>query len=797
MFLKNIKNAFKSLWRNKFFSVINIIGLSIGLAGAFILMLYILKETGYNRCHLKRNNIYRVLETHKDMNLTMPYAPYYFSEYLLKDFPEVKKASRLGYIYGVTFLKGEENIHENRVFAADPSVFDIFTLPVIRGNKEDFLKDPSSIVITESIAKKYFPNDDALGKEMQMKLNGQNYHFKVDGIIKDIPKKSTLFANIFCHISFVWERSKQYFPDDKIKYSWKNANYQTYILLPDGYNVKQLEKKLPDFIKKYSDDDNIAVYTFQPLTDIYFHSRNLNNCRKWGDLQKLYYLLVVAFLILFVAAANYIILSTAQSVTRFKEIGVRKTLGANRQMLINQIFTESVVVSVLAIPVSILILYFSFPFVNEILNTNLQLNLLTQWKALAGMFIITFSVGIISGGYLALFLSKLNPVEALRNISIINNSKSWLRFALIILQIIVFVVLLVFVQNVANQIQFAETSDLGYDKANLIKLFIKVDFLKNHPAFIEELKENPDILHVSAASYTPPAFGWSKIRLPHVVDTGKLVIVEALDVYYDFSNTLGLRIIEGRSFSKKYGTDSVDAVMVSKSAVKALGLPQHPVNIRLKRNDKKSYNIIGVFDDIYMRSFKEKIVPMIINLSDEYLPEMIVRYREGTDSTTIAFLKESFRKVAPEKHFDYSTVSDFLKYQYKNEIQLEKTLDVFALLTIFISMLGLFALSVFLIKQKTKSIGIRKVLGASTKDIIKLVAKEFMMMALIANIIAFPLAAWLVNSWLKTFAYHIEFQVLPYLIAFFASLVLVFATVAISAYKTASTNPAESIKYQE
>jgi len=791
-----IKIFYRNLWRNRVFSAINIVGLSIGLAGSFFLMLYIFQETGYNKCYKNWRNIYRVLENRKQFNMIHPHAPYYFAEYVKKDFPEIKASARMGFIFGASLKKGEEYIPEYGIFAADPSLFDIFTLPVIAGNKEDFLKTPASVVLTKKLADKYFDGGDALGKEMKMRLDGEEYLLRVDGIIENIPKKSTLIAGMFCHIDFVWERSKRFFSDEKLKYSWELADYETYLLLPDGYDIGRLKEKMPAFIKKYVEKETKSEYDFQALSDIYFGSQHLSNCRKWGDIHKIYTFALIAFLILFIAATNYIILSTAQSVTRFKEIGIRKTIGANRLMLVGQIFSESITTSILAVPFSILIMHFSLPYVNDILNARLQLSLLSGWKAIVGLLAITIVVGLVSGSYLAVFLSRLNPVEVLKNTNMIKSSRSWFRFALITLQIIIFVVLLIFLQTISLQINYAQNSDLGYDKENLIKIYVDEDFVNRFPGYREELKQNPDIVDVSAAIYMPPYAGWQKISVPHTKEPGKNVVLESLDVDYDFIKTLGLKLLEGRTFSREYGADSINAVVISKSAIEALGLPGHPVGLTFKTSDTSGYNIIGVFDDIYMRSFKEKITPIILRLSKMYLSELIVRYRPGTDSAAIAFLKKKMDELSPGAPMDYISVKDAIGSLYFKEMKLKKTINVFTLLAIFISMLGLFALSVFLIKQKTNVIGIRKVFGATTRDIIRLVAAEFLAMVMVANVIAVPVAVFVSNRWLSGYAYHIAFTLRPYIIAFAASLVLVFVTVVISAFKTANINPAESIKYQ-
>jgi len=795
MFKNYIKIALRNLWRNKIFSIINILGLAIGLAGSFFLLLYILNETGYNKCHEKRHHIYRVLEHLVDYEMLQPKSPYYMSESLLADFPEIKASTRVGYIYRVMFKKDENFILERNVYASDPSIFDIFTLPVVSGNKNHFLTDPSSIVISRKIAEKYFPDQDAIGKEMQMKMGEESYTFRVDGVMENIPLKSTLRADILCHVDMMWERSKAYFPDKSPFVDWSFSPCETYLLLPENYKPAQLEDKFPLFVKNYLDEERNVEYNLQALTDIYFHSRHLNNSRSWGNLQRIYTFSLVALLILIIACTNYIILSTAQSMTRYKEIGLRKVVGANRRTLVQQILTEGILVSLFALPVSLVLMEISLSFMNDLLGADLEIYYLGNWKFLLGLLGITILVGILSGSYLAFYLSRLNPVSILNNIAGAGSSKSYVRSALIVLQLVVFSVLIIVSQTISSQINFAKNTDLGYDKENLVKIFIEKGFKRHITNFNNEIKSNPNIINASAASYTPPEMGWQKIKYQHATDPNKNVVIEQLDVDYDFVETLGLKLLQGRNFSRDFAMDSVNAIIISESAVSQFGFT-NPVGSTIAVSETEKFHVIGVFNDIHMRSLKEKVMPMVIKFTSDNLHEIIVRHAPGTYDETIAFLEAKMEEFNTGSPMEYISVKENINYLYYQETRLKKTLNTFTFLAIFISILGLFALSLFMVRRKTKTIGIRKVYGASTKDILRLIASEFIALLIIANVIAWPVAWYFANRWLQEYAYRISFQVLPYLIALLASVLLVLTTVTINAARAARANPVDSLKYE-
>lgn len=795
MFKNYLKIAFRNLWRNKTFSIINIIGLAIGLAGSFFLLLFILNETGYNKCHEKRHNIYRVLENKIDFEIIQPNCPFKMSESLLAHFPEIEASTRIRYIYRVAFQKDNNYINEYRVYAADPSIFNIFTLPVVSGNKELFLTEPSSIVISKKIAKKYFPGQDAIGKEMQMKMDNESYTFRVDGIMEDIPQKSTIKADILCHVDMMWERSKIYFPDKSDFINWDFSPCETYLLLADKYNYLQLEEKLPGFIEKHVGGGTNVEFTLQAFSDIYFHSRDLMNTRNWGNLQKIYNFSVLALLILFIACSNYIILSTAQSMKRFKEIGIRKVVGADRRTLIKQILTEGILVSLIALPVSVVIMEISIPFINNLLGADLKIYYLNNWEFLAGLIGISILVGIISGSYLAFFLSRFNPISILNNKANTGSSKSHIRSALIVIQLIIFSALIIVSQTISSQINHAINSDLGYNKKNLVKIFIDENFINHIGNFKNEIKTNPNIINVSAASYTPPEAGWQKMSYQHATDPEKQVIVEQLDVDYDFIETLGLEILQGRNFSKEYTLDSENAILISESAVDKFGLT-NPIGSTVKASETEKLNVIGVINDIHMRSLKEEIMPLVIRLTDDNLHEIIVRIAPGTYDETIKFLEDKMGEFNTESPMEHISVQENIEYLYHEESKLKRTLNTFTILAMFISVLGLFALSLFMVRQKTKSIGIRKVFGASHRDILQLIATEFFVLVLIANVIAWPAAWYISDLWLQKYAYRIGFNIQAYIISLIVSIFLVMLTVGINTTRAANANPVDSLKYE-
>jgi len=795
MFKNHLNTALRNLWRNKFFTFINIIGLAIGLAGSFFLLLYIISQTGYNTCHENRNNIYRILKHSPEFSIVQPNVPFQMGEVLSENFAEVKKASRYRLIYGMSAKKDDQFIEERYVFGADPTVFDIFTLPVISGNKDIFLRDPSSIVISRLIAEKYFPGENAVGRELVMQMDEEEFTFRVDGVMENIPHKSTFRAEILCHTDMIWERSKKYFDDKNTFLDWSGGFCEIYVLLPDKYSPKQLENKLPAMVNNYIDKDRNVKFTLQALNDIYFNSQHLANARSWGDLQSIYNFTAIAVLILLIACANYIILSTAQSMTRFKEIGIRKVLGANRMILIRQILTESVLISFIAIPVSLLIMEFSLSFVNDILGVELKIWDFSNWKFFIGLATITIIVGLLSGSYVSVFLSRYNPTLVFQNTDKLGNSKSWFRSAMIILQIVAFSVLIIVLQTISSQIDFTQNSDMGYDKENLLKIHIDVDSHAKVPAFLHEIKSNPNIINASAANYTPPELGWQKMQYLHPSDPTKKIVVEEISATYNFTETIGLKIQQGPSFSKDFALDAKNAAIISETAIKEFGLT-NPLGSTIHPSEDETLIVIGVINDINIHTLKSKFTPLVLRMTDVALYEIVVRFAPGTQKETIEYLEEKFSSFIIKTTRGYMTAKEYLGRIYWKEFNFKKILTTFTLLAIFISIIGLFALSLFMVKQKTKVIGIRKVFGATVKDIIRLFVSEFLIMVLIANFIAWPLGWYFADRWLEQFAFRITLPIHAYLLALILSLVLVIATVTINAVRAANANPVDSLRYE-
>ena len=793
---KNIQNAFRIILRHKLFSFINIIGLSIGFASSFLLLLYIQNEVGYNQCHKKKDNIYRVLEHNPSYEMIQPSAPYYFAEAIKNEYPEVKQSARYSYIWGVSFEKDSIWIEENNTYACDPSIFDIFTLPIISGNKENFLQTSNSIVITEKIARKYFPNTTALGKEFKMNMGDEIYVFTIDGVIKNIPKKSTFQADVFLPFDMDWERSKIFY-DKKTYLQWNNSICETYILLNKQNDINKLEAKMPQLKSKYLDKSDTQYFNFQKLTDVYFHSSNLGNANNWGNLNKIYIFTFVAILILFIASLNYIILATAVSTTRFKEIAIRKVIGAGSKDLVTQIMTESFLISFIAIPVALLVSNLSLPFVNHLLNTNLSFDFSTNYIFILGVLLISILVSFLSGTYLSFLLLKRNPVGMLTEKVRLNNKKSFFRYGLIIFQIIVFVVFIITSQVISLQLKYSKQIEQGYNNNNIIKMPLEEDFATHISSFMNEVYKIPSVINVGVASYAPPDMGWQKSMISHYENKNETITCEYLDINYNFFETMEFKLLQGRVFSKDFLSDTLNSVLISESTIKSLGLPSNPIGLYIGGgNEQEKLKIIGVFKDVLMRTIKQEPLPLIMRFTNENLYEIVVRYRGGTQKETVAKLNLLIQKYNGGIDMEYISANDYIDMMYEEDENLRNTLTIFTFLAILISSLGLFGFSLFIIKQKTKTIAIRKLHGASTLSILKLISKEFLILVIIANLISLPIAYYISNLWLSEFVYRIGFNILPYIIALLLSSIIIFVTVIVSAYNTANTNPANSLKYE-
>lgn len=790
MFSHYLKTALRNLTGSKIVSIISISGYAIGLTCALLILLYVLNETSYDRCHKNRKQIYRVLVEYVGF-WEQPLTQYILAPTLKSNFPEITGITRINWLFA-DIKKGEEYITNVRFSSADNDIFKIFTLPFLKGDPESALTDPFSVVISESMAREYFMNEDALGKILTIKLWEEEIHLTVSAVMEEIPENSTFRADFIVPTDLAAKYWAQRFNQNDFMVNWTATFFgHTYLLLQKNYQPSELEKKFTEFEKTYLPEGFKIKFHLQPLKDVYLRSSHLVNNRAEGNIRNVYTFALVGFIILIIAGINYTILTTARSSTRSKEIGIRKVAGAGKNTLVKQILGESIITSFLALPVALLLSHLLLPYINQLFRRQLAIHYSENWQFIAGFILLTLFVGLISGSYLAFYLSSFQPADVLKSKINTGITRSVYQKVLIVIQLIIFIVLILGTVVIYKQIRYALQQDMGLNKEGLVMIYFdNDDFRKRYGSFKEEISKNPEILNVSGAVFSPPYNGGTEWEVPRVDDPDQVIKVEGLAVDFNYIETLGFTLIDGRTFSPEFAGDS-NAIMLNETAVIKLGLVD-PVG-QLINNQP----VIGVIKDFHLHSFHKEVKPMIISIMPlKYAHEVVIRIKPENISRIMVFIEDEWKEFAPDVPFDYSFFNDALEELYRDEQRFGKIISLFTLLAIFIASIGLFGLSLFIGEQRVKEIGIRKVFGSSVIRIIKLILKEYILMVLIANLIAWPVAYYLMNKWLQNFAYHTKIDIWLFIGAAALSMFIVLTTMSFQTIKAAQTNPVKTLRYE-
>jgi ABC-type antimicrobial peptide transport system permease subunit len=788
MFKNYFKIALRNFRKYKAYSVINIAGLGIGMACCILILLWVQDELSFDRFHENPDQIYRVnSDNYGGGKITSSAgSPSLIGPTLIEDYPEVVNFTRLQSGWTGWYLHyGEKNFTQERLACADPSFFEIFDFPFIKGDPLTALKDRYSIVLTEALAKKCFGNDDPMGKVIQM----SDTDLKVTGVIKDIPRNSHVqFDYIFPIINMTkWRESKLD--------SWEYTQFATYIEMQKNVDAAEFNQKIFGLVKKNHPESQLEVY-LQPLKDIHLRSTQLNT---WmvvyagkGNITYVYIFSLIASCVLIVACINFINLATARSSTRAKEVGIRKVVGAYRRDLIRQFLGETILLSLFALLVAIFLVELMMPTFVVLSGKEISLDYSNNIQTLLGLLGIVVLTGIISGSYPALYLSSFHPVGAFKSITRIGSMRSGALRKILVIGQFSFAILLVIVTAVIfSQMRFIQNKDLGFDKENLIYFASYGDYGRNYEAAKSELLQNPNISNVCLAF--PPSGGFggtTDIDWAGKEPTDEIMMYSDMGDY-DFLRTFDLQMAEGRFYSREFSTDTSNFV-VNETAVKMMGLTA-PIGKRLSYQGR-SGTIIGVVKDYHGGSLHDPILPKVIELADGFF--VCVRIRPESVSETIRFLEKKWKTFVPDHPFRYRFLDETIDDQYKTELRIGKIFRYFTGLAVFISCLGLFGLTSFTAERRTKEIGIRKVLGAKVAAIIILLSKEFTKWVLLANIIAWPIAYFAANMWLQGFAYRIDLGWELFLLSTCLALVIAVLTVGYQAIKAAVANPVEALRYE-
>jgi putative ABC transport system permease protein len=808
MLYNYFKIATRNLWRNKVYSFINIFGFALGLGVCLLIFLYVGDELSYDRFHQNVNQIYRVNSVIKFGAKEDKYAvaPDPYGPTAVKEIPEVRQMVRFRELGTSLVRKGDQNIKENRVIFTDASLFEVFTFPMIAGNPKTALKSPKSVVITESIAKKYFNKTDVLGKTL---LVNNSTSYKITGVIKDLPKNSHIQMDFF-------------FPMEELQESregnWLSHNFQTYLLLHPKAEKRAVEKKLKTFIYKYtypqakevlgvkSADDfekagNYVQYQLMPLKDIHLHSALTGELSPNSSIQYIYTFTAIALLILLIACTNFMNLSTAKSANRAKEVGLRKVLGSHKSSLIKQFLSESILLTLLSGMLAIVICELALPYFNQLSNKQLQLKDLSLTFFLPLFFGFILLVGFLAGIYPAFYLSSFNPVVVLKGKFSKTTKGKYIRQGLVVLQFCISTILIICTLIIYQQLSFIQNKKLGFNKEQVM-LLQDTHVLENQaPTFKQKILQLPEVKSASISGYLPvPSARNDMPFFPEgQIQQEKAISMQFWRVDEDYLPTFGMEIVKGRNFSKDFATDS-NAVILNETAVKFFGY-ENPIGKKIRTfEDMKTgkmteFKVIGVVRNFHFASMRENISPLCLSLGNSYWG-MNFRLSTNNITTTIQKIESEWKAMAPGQAFNFVFLDDSFDAMYRTEQQVGQVFISFAFLAILLACLGLFGLAAYTTEQRTKEIGIRKVLGASVLNIIFLLSSNFIRLVLIGFVIAVPIAWYAMNTWLQDFAYKVEIGWWIFLASGASAFLIAFITIAYQAIKASFTNPIDTLRYE-
>ncbi|MBL7856470.1 MAG: ABC transporter permease [Cyclobacteriaceae bacterium] len=792
--LKNLFTiALRNIRKDKTYSAINILGLTIGITCSVFLLMYMLDELSFDRYHKNANNIYRIVSNIKepDNAFTWAVAQIPLADELRDNYPEVKNAVRFFGLGRTLYKNGEKEFYEEKFFLTDSTVFDMFDYHFLAGDPNTALDKPNSVVLTKSIALKYFDKTDVVGQSFQ---NQQGETYAVTGVIEDVPLNS--------HFIFDALLSRSTMP--QYQGSWGNFGVFTYIQLPDGYNlakmdsslVKVIREKVNPVFEKYG----ISIrYELQRITDIHLHSKIQDEAEAGGDISYIYIFGAVAAFMLIIACINYMNLATARSANRAKEVGIRKVMGSQRSHLMAQFITESVAIAFIALAVSLVLIFSLLPLFNQLSNKQLPFSFVTQTPVMLSLLGVVVFVGVVGGSYPAFYLSGFNPVSVLKGKASIKGGNALFRKFLVVIQFSISIFMLICTLVVFDQLQYMRQKDLGFSKEKVIRIELASDDLINKaPLIAERMRQAPGVT-LAATSDSSPGSRIGKLLLQVEDNEGKLS-ERGVDLYgadYDFVKTMGMNIITGRDFSREVSSDTTYAVLVNEAMVKRMAW-DNPIGKKFifgggpNQNEKR---VVGVVKDYHQNSLYDAIEPLLIvlNLKNNFL---LVKTKEGDIRESVASIEKTWKEVNPGYPFEYTFLDQDFDSQYQSDEKRSQIFTAFSILTITIACLGLLGLAAFTTEQRYKEIGVRKVIGASVRSLVILVSREFFILVGIGTLLAFPAAWYFTNTWLQNFAYRIMLQGewMTFLLSAVLAFSITFITVGFHVIRAASANPVTALR---
>lgn len=805
MLVNYFKIAFRTLLKFKGYAFINLLGLALGLTAGILIMIYVIDEVSYDNFHSKADRIYRLTTAFyaagdEDQH-GMDQNGWPIGKVLERDFPEVESVV---YTRSASFLMinyKDKRIRQNAHFMG-PEFFDIFSFPLVKGNPETALRDPYTVVITEDMEKKFF-NGDALNKTLVM---ADTLNMVVTGVLKNIPSNSHIQVDML--LSFETFRSlDSYFSYDNND-GWGNINIRNYILLKKGVDTRAFFLKAENIYMDHAGEQMkswgvAAKVGFEPLTRIYLHSKAGNGLGRLGSIDRLYLLSGIAAFVIILACINFVNLATARSVHRAKEVGLRKVAGSSRLGLIRQFLSESFVLTVFALFIAMALTGLFLPVFNQLLNKQYEMLTLANLQVVGGMVTLVLLVSLLAGYYPAMVMSALKPAEVLKGKMQSSSRGIQLRRSLVVFQFVISATLVVGTLVVLDQLSYMQRQNLGFDKDAVMVVNSARVNAPNPDAFEtmkQELKKLSTIENVTMTNSLPGNPGWQgQVSYPEGKSGDAAVSVEYMAVDEDYVNTLGLNLIAGKNYSKDFETDLKEGLILNEAAVAAYGWadPQEALNKRITSpSGYPEGRVIGVVKNYHQLGLQQKIGPMVM----DYFPRQgylyAIRFKAADTQHLIGTVQNVWKKTFPGYDFNYFFLDQDFEKQYQAEERLANVFTLFAIVTIVIAAIGLIGLVSFMVVSKTKEIGVRKVLGAGVFNVTKLLSKEFIVLVVIANVLAIPLAWYFANKWLDKFAYRTALNPMLFVWTTLIALVITLLAVGYQTVRAASADPVKSLRYE-
>ncbi|MFH0758754.1 MAG: ABC transporter permease [Bacteroidota bacterium] len=806
MILNNLVVALRNAWRNKIYTFINLLGLSMGIASSMIILLFVLDEVSFDRHNEHFSDIYRICIRGKiqgnELEAALSNAP--MGATLKSDFPEVEEFTRLFTFDGDPIVRYNDKVFiEENFYYADSTFFNVFTAPVVFGDPGGLLNRPNTVVLTEEASRKYFGNEDPVGKMLY--VGQREREFEVSGVVKGFPENSHFRFNMLGSMSSIYIADRT---------EWLGNNNYTYIRLRRGVDPDSVEAKFPDLVaahmgpqleeilgltmEEFFASGNTYGYFLQPLGKIHLESDLQFEINPGGSKASVIIFSVIAVFLIIIASINFMNLATASAAKRATEVGIRKAAGADKKRLIRQFLTESFLVTSMALVLAIVMVELALPGFNDLAGKKLQLDALEGWKLFVGMLFIGIFVGFVSGSYPAFFLSSFKPAAVLKSGAMRGIRGNGLRRVLVTFQFVVTIVLFICTMVVNRQMKFLQSKDLGFNKENLV-VIDRVHVLENRlDAFRQELLRNPLVLKATASSEVPGGLIGDNAFLPEGEAADETHSINNIWADWYFMETYQLEMIQGRWFREDNPTDSM-ALIMNQAAVRALGF-ENPLDKRLYATFGEDTGIplpvIGVVRDFYFQSLHQEVRPLIIQFARDSRYKLTVRISGNQTAETLHFIEKTWDAFIEQQPIHMTFLKEDLAVLYHNDEKTATVFSIFSVLAIFIAALGLLGLASFSAAQRTKEVGIRKAMGASVSGVLITLSKEFIWLILIATLAAWPIAYFIMKDWLQNYPIRIGLELQVFIISSLLAFIVASVTVLVRVFQAASMNPVMSLRYE-